>query len=133
MKNDDLHARAARGEADACLHLAKRLLRGRGESRNYEQAVYFLDIAARAGHPDALFQLGKCYLKGIGCLKDPAGGTSCLEQAANQGHASAALKLGQCFEIGCGAPANSELAAYWYRKAAALGSPDAPAALLRLS
>lgn len=125
MTPDSPHPHAAPGAPEACMQQAKRLMRGRGEKRNYEEAVRLFDIAAQAGNADALYQLGKCYLKGIGCRKDPAGGVSCLESAARRGHASATLKLGECFERGTGAPRNFEMAAYWYRKAAALGCPEA--------
>ena len=64
---------------------------------------------------------------------DLAGGVSCLEAAAGRGHAAAALKLGDCFEQGLGAPRSAELAAYWYRKAAAGGEKRAYAALLNLA
>lgn len=131
--NDDLHARADAGDPAACMQLARRLMRGRGEGRNYELAVHYFDQAARAGEADALYMLGKCYLKGLGCLRDPAGGVSCLEQAAERGHAAAARRLGDCFEQGVGAPPSDEMAAYWYRKAAALGEPQARACLLRLA
>ena len=115
------------------LRQAKRLLRGRGCARNYEQAVELLDLAARSGEVDALYLLGKCYLKGIGCPRDPSGGVSCLERAALAGHAAAAYRLGECFRHGQGAPRSSELAAYWYRKAAALRHPQAYGALLDLA
>lgn len=115
------------------LHQAKRLMRGRGCARDYEAAVALLDLAAQAGSTDALYQLGKCYLKGIGCSKDPSGGVSCLERAALAGHISATYRLGECFELGLGAPRSSELAAYWYRKAAALNHPQAYKALFRLA
>lgn len=115
------------------LRQAKRLLRGRGCTRNYEQAVDLLDLAVRAGDVDALYLLGKCYLKGIGCPRDPSGGVSCLERAALTGHAAAAYRLGECFRHGQGAPRSSELAAYWYRKAAALHHPQAYTALLAMA
>jgi len=115
------------------MQLARRLMRGRSETRDYERAVYYFDLAARAGEADALYMLGKCYLKGLGCLRDPAGGVSCLERAAERGHAAAALKLGDCFARGLGAPVCREMAAYWYRKAAALGEPHAREGLLHLA
>lgn len=130
---DSLRARAAAGDAEACQQLAKRLLRGRGEARNYEEAVALFDTAARAGAADAYYQLGKCYLKGIGCTRDAGGGVSCLEQAARMGHKGAALKLGTCFEQGLGAPQSDEMAAYWYRRAAAAGELRAYDALNALS
>ena len=85
----ELRTRAAAGDAEAALHLAKKLIRGRGEGRNFEEAVEWFDAAARAGLADALYWLGKCYLKGLGCPRDPAGGCSCLERAALAGHAAA--------------------------------------------
>ena len=133
MAMNELRQRASDGDIAACMQLTKRLIRGRGEERNFEEAVEWFDTAARAGDTDALYWLGKCYLKGLGCRRDPAGGVSCLETAAGRGHAAAAFKLGDCFEQGCGAPRNAELAAYWYRKAAACGETRAYDSLLRLA
>ena len=132
MDAQELQRRAEAGDISACMALGHKLLRGRGVPRNYEQALHFFDLAAQAGEADAHYRLGKCYLKGIGCTKDPAGGVSCLETAARQGHAAAALRLGECFEQGTGAPRSAELAAYWFRKAAALGETRAYDCLLRL-
>lgn len=127
-----LQQQADAGDISACMILAHKLMRGRGVARDYESALRYFDVAARAGDADALYQLGKCYLKGVGCTRDPAGGVSCLESAAQRGHAAAALRLGGCFADGLGAPRSAELAAYWYRKAAALGDTRAYDALLRL-
>lgn len=129
---DELHQRAETGEPDACMQLAKRLMRGRGVERDYEKAVRLFDTAARAGDTDALYRLAKCYLKGIGCLKDPSGAVSLLETAARRGHATAAVRLGDCFATGEGAPLSTPMAAYWYRKAAALGASLAFDKLLQL-
>lgn len=132
MDMHELQRLADAGDTSACVMLAHKLLRGRGVPRNYEAALGYFDIAARAGDADALYRLGKCYLKGIGCTRDPSGGVSCLESAAQRGHAAAALRLGDCFAAGLGAPRSAELAAYWYRRAAALGDSRAYDALLRL-
>lgn len=133
MDTPDLQQRADAGDPEACMAMARKLMRGRGVPRNYEAALRYFDTAARSGSADALYQLGKCYLKGVGCTKDPTGGVSCLEAAARLGHVSAALRLGECFEQGIGAPHNAELAAYWYRKVAAMGDSRAYDCLLRLS
>ena len=45
----ELRARAAAGDVEACLQLAKKLVRGRGEERNFEEAVEWFDRAAQAG------------------------------------------------------------------------------------
>lgn len=132
MDAEQLEALVESGDASACMILGRKLLRGRGAPRDYERATRLFDAAARAGEVDALYLLGKCYLKGIGCAKDPAGGVSCLEAAAQRGHAAAALRLGSCFAEGVGAPRSEELAAYWYRKAAAMGESRAYDLLLQL-
>ena len=44
---EELRTRAAAGDTDAALHLAKKLIRGRGEGRNFEEAVEWFDAAAR--------------------------------------------------------------------------------------
>ncbi len=119
--------------AEELLAQAKRLMRGRGEARNYEHAVELFDRAAQLGDADAHYWLGKCYLKGLGCTRDPHGATTCLERAASMGHAAACLKLGDCFARGTGAPSSRELAAYWYRRAAARGENRAVDKLLELA
>lgn len=133
MDIDELSHSARNGDVTACMILGRKLMRGRGAPRDYERALQLFDTAARAGNADALYQLGKCYLKGVGCSKDPAGGVSCLEGAALRGHAAAALRLGSCFAEGLGAPRSAEMAAYWYRKAAALGESRAYDLMLRLA
>lgn len=133
MDAEELERQAAKGNPSACMILGRKLMRGRGAPRNYERALQFFDTAARAGDADALYLLGKCYLKGVGCTKDPSGGVSCLEAAAQRGHAAAALRLGKCFAEGLGAPLSAEMAAYWYRKAAALGESRAYDLMLQLA
>ncbi len=123
----------ADGGVERLLAQAKRLMRGRGEARNYERAVELFDRAAQLGDADALYWLGKCYLKGLGCQRDPGGAATCLEQAANLGHAGACLKLGDCFARGQGAPESPEMAAYWYRRAAARGETRAFDSLVELA
>ena len=39
----------APSDTAACMRLAHRLMRGRGQARNYERAVELFDVAARAG------------------------------------------------------------------------------------
>lgn len=129
---DEIRRAIETGDVAACMRWGKRLMRGRGAPRDYEGALQCFDAAARAGDADALYMLGKCYLKGVGCTKDPAGGVSCLEAAARRGHAAAALRLGDCFARGEGAPCSAELAAWWYRKAAAHGDSRAFDKLLSL-
>ena len=53
--SDELAQRADAGEPDACMHLAQRLMRGRGGQRDYERAVAYFDTAAKAGDADALY------------------------------------------------------------------------------
>ncbi len=123
----------ARSTAEEKLHRAKRLMRGRGEERNYEEAVELFDAAARLGSADALYWLGKCSMKGLGCAKDAQGGVLCWEKAAALGHAAACYKLGESFENGTGAPKSAELAAYWYRRAVVRGEQRAYGCLVRLA
>ncbi len=120
-------------EVEQMLAQAKRLMRGRGEERNYERAVELFDRAARWGDADAHYWLGKCYLKGLGCQRDPQGAATCLERAANLGHAGACLKLGDCFLRGEGTPQSRELAEYWYRRAAARGEERAYGRLVEMN
>ncbi len=123
----------AEAEVQEHLRQAKRLIRGRGTARNYEEAVEHFDAAARLGSAEALYWLGKCYMKGLGCTKDALGGTLCWERAAALGHAAACYKLGESFEEGIGAPHSAELAAYWYRRAVARGEERAYARLSALA
>lgn len=105
-------------DALACLRYAKQLIRGRGgNSRDFEQALHYFDLAAQLGELDAMYWLGKCYWRGLGCLKDASGAISCFENAANHGHVAAAHKLALCFAEGTHAPRNESLATYWELRA----------------
>ncbi len=107
------------GDALECLRYAKQLIRGRGGvSRDFELAVKYFDLAARAGEVDAMYWLGKCYWRGVGCLRDTSGAMSCFENAANRGHVAAARKLAQCFAEGVEVPRCESLATYWALRAA---------------
>ena len=63
----DLEIRAAAGDPQACVQLARKLQRGRGLPRDYERAVALLDTAARAGLPDALCAV--CARENVGVLE----------------------------------------------------------------
>lgn len=110
----------------ACAIYAKQLIRGRGKvGRNFEQAVYYFDIAARGGDVDAMYQLGKCYWRGVGCVMDKSGAMACFENAAQRGHLGAAQRLSKAFAEGKHVPQCDTLATYWALKAGELASLEA--------
>jgi len=89
---------------------------------------------ARAGDAAALGVQGQACYYGLGCTRDRTRGLDLMRQAADAGDVPSMLQLGRIYENGAtGLPADTALAAKWYRRAAEAGDTlSAPAALGRL-
>lgn len=89
---------------------------------------------ARAGDATALGVQGQACYYGLGCTRDRTRGLDLMRQAADAGDVPSMLQLGRIYENGAaGLPADTALAAKWYRRAAEAGDTlSAPAALARL-
>lgn len=134
MQKNLMVLRAARqGNAQAAEYVGVAFATGRGIPQDYNQAAYWLRIAAaREGHV-AAYVLGLLYEQGYGVPPNPAKAVSYYSQAARQQDHYAEYALGRQFETGNGIPADLSAARSWYQKAAIGGLPVAKIALARLS
>ncbi len=82
------------------------------------EACRALERQAHLGCRNSQRLLAQMYVDGKGVERDDAAGFHWFCVAANNGHLEAMNMLGRCHELGIGTPANVELAAVWYRKAA---------------
>lgn len=62
-----------------------------------EEAVYWLDQAARRGNASAANNLGLLCLKGMGCIRDPRRGMRLLQDAAGRNSQAAHRHLGRIY------------------------------------
>jgi len=115
------------GDANAMVHLANAHYWGhRGLVRNYEAAANMYQQAHNAGNVQGTVGLAKLMLKGEGVGKNLTQAMELYEEAAEKGIADAYNGLGFAAFYGSEGEfeANKTLALTYFRKAAALGSPD---------
>ena len=89
-----------------------------------EQAVSWLDRAAKAGIAPAQLALGGIYEKGLGVGKDPQLARVYYLAAAQRGNAKAMHNLAVLCAQGAAGNPDYATAAKWFRKAAMHGLPD---------
>lgn len=89
-----------------------------------EQAVAWLERAAKAGLTPALLALGSVYEKGVGVAKDPQRARAYYFEAARKGSAKAMHNLAVLYAHGAGGRPDQAAAAEWFRKAAMHGVND---------
>jgi localization factor PodJL len=89
-----------------------------------EQAVSWLDRAAKAGIAPAQLALGGIYEKGLGVAKDPQLARVYYLAAAQRGNAKAMHNLAVLYAQGAGGNLDYASAAQWFRKAAMHGLTD---------
>ena len=89
-----------------------------------EQAVSWLDRAAKAGIAPAQLALGGIYEKGLGVGKDTQLARVYYLAAAQRGNAKAMHNLAVLYAQGAGGNPDYATAAKWFRKAAMHGLPD---------
>jgi len=119
-----LRAAAIAGDASAEFEVATRFAEGRGVPANNEQAVRWLELAARQGLAPAQFRLGGYYEKGIVVKKDLAVARDFYAAAAAKGNGKAMHNLAVLYAEGINGPADYRTAALWFRKAADYGIKD---------
>jgi TPR repeat protein len=99
--------------------------KGRGVSKNLEEAVKWFRKAAEQGGAEAQCSLGVCYTTGEGVAKDTTEAVKWYRKAAEQEYARAQFNLGLCYAKGEGVAKDSTEAVKWYRKAAEQGGAEA--------
>jgi len=118
-----LIAAAAAGDPAAAYEVGVRLTQRLGPAGT-EQAVSWLDRAAKAGIAPAQLALGGIYEKGLGVAKDPQLARVYYLAAAQRGNAKAMHNLAVLYAQGTGGNPDYATAAEWFRKAAMHGLPD---------
>ena len=123
----------ALGNAGAQYALAQCLLRGIGVPAPDRAGAFALFAAAAAQDaPEAVYGLGICYSKGIGVARDALRALSLWTRALAHPKCSPAVAGGAASHLGAvywdgddGVPRDRELAARYWRQAAALGDASA--------
>jgi localization factor PodJL len=119
-----LRAAALAGDPAAAYEVGVRFAEGRVVPQNYEEAVRWLDRAARKGLAPAQFRVGSLYEKGLGVKKDLVVARDFYRAAADQGHGKAMHNLAVLYAEGTDGAADYRTAAYWFQKAADHGITD---------
>lgn len=119
-----LRAAAIARDPAAEFEVASRFTEGRGVPPSNEQAVRWLERAAKQGLAPAQFRLGGFYEKGIGLKKDLAAARDLYLAAAEKGNGKAMHNLAVLYAEGINGPADYRTAAHWFRKAADHGIID---------
>jgi localization factor PodJL len=119
-----LRLAAANGDPSAEYEVGIRFAEGRGVAQNFEEAVRWLDRAARAGIVPAQFRLGSLYEKGLGSKKDIEAARKLYVAAAEKGHAKAMHNLAVLYAEGIEGKPDYKTAAQWFSRAANHGVAD---------
>lgn len=110
----------------------ERVFPGQG-SANYKKAIRWLTLAGERGMAGAWYALSRIYLKPEFSQRNLADVQHYLERAAEMGHMEAQLECGtSAWRTRKDDPANDVRALYWLQKAAAQGSDQARALLVKV-
>lgn len=121
---------AEAGNAWAMNSLGECYHEGAGVARDYNEAVEWFRKAVRAGDDWAMTNLGYCYEHGEGVARDYNKAAELFKKGAEAGNSWAINDLGNCYYYGRGGvPKNVEKAVELYKRAEALGCPEATQSL----
>ena len=127
-----LRQAAELGESRAMNELAESLVESRGVDD--PEALQWFHIAADKGNASAMVHLGVMSLLGTGGVnKDPLEAAGWFGKAANAGSAAGMYDLATMYDDGQGIPEDPVKAKDLYRRAAALGHPEAKQRLAQMS
>jgi len=111
--------KAAAGDASAETQLGWAYSDGwGGVTRDYAQAMKWLQKATAQNNADAATQIGWLYEWGHGVRQDPAQAFQWYKKGAESGDAYGELQLGSCYQEGKGVGKDEAQAVAWYTKAA---------------
>ena len=122
---EDLRARAVRGDVEAQIGWAHKLLDGRDVPRDLAAAYRWFSIAAGHGNADALNMVGRCHENGWHVGADTREAARWYRQAADKGHAWGAFNLGCLLAQGRGVAADPKAALSYLVQAARGGNAKA--------
>jgi TPR repeat protein len=96
-------------------------------SREYDNAIPWLEQAANAGHMRAPVILGILYEQGTGVKEDPAVAAKWYQKGMDNGNAAAARRLANLYHLGTGVPHDEAKSNELLKKAVGMGDKAAPA------
>jgi TPR repeat protein len=99
--------------------LALRYYRGRGETRDYKEALKWFRSAADRGNAAAPFYLGIMFAEGEGVPQNHAEAAKWFRLAADRGNPEARYNLGLAYATGIGVSPDDVSAHMWLNLAAA--------------
>jgi TPR repeat protein len=89
----------------------------RMEELGHEALACFYLNDAQNGDTDSAYRLAGLLFEGAsGITKNPEAALKIDQAAADAGNTSAAIALAEAYRVGIDAPANLEMALYWYRR-----------------
>lgn len=112
-------------EAEAAHLKSLELAQASNGTRDMQQVLYHMRIAAEGGHAGAQCNLGYLYAVGDGVEADGVQAAHWFRSAAELGDVQACYNLSQIYLGGNGVPTDESLALQLLRKAANDGHPDA--------
>ncbi|MBX3304753.1 MAG: sel1 repeat family protein [Nitrospira sp.] len=95
-------------------------------SREYHNAIPWLEQAANAGHMRAPLVLGILYEQGTGVKEDAATAAKWYEKGIENGNAAAARRLANLYHVGTGVPHDEAKSNELLKKAVEMGDKAAP-------
>jgi TPR repeat protein len=116
---------AEQGDSRAQSLVGDMYFAGEGVSRDVDEAVGWLRLAAHQGNADAQALLGFIYWNGLGGQQSSAVASYWFKIAAERGNPDAQLRLAMMYEIGDGVPQNYVFAHKWFNLAAVRYRRDA--------
>ena len=125
----EIQARAAAGDPQAELRLARAYMLGDGVAQDPQTAVEWYRKAAESGNAEAQNAIGIIYMSGEGVDRDKPAAVAWYRKAARQGYADAMFNLGTAYYNGDGVPIDDGNAFAWFTLAKEAGNPDAVKAL----
>lgn len=114
----DLKVKAAAGDQDAQLHLARAYDSGHGVKANIDAAAKWYEAAALQGNAEGQNSIGSLYLSGEGVSKDPVKACEWFAKSAAQQDIRGIGNLGTCYDFGIGVEKDQAKAAKLYEQAA---------------
>jgi uncharacterized protein len=95
-------------------------------SKEFKEAVPWLERAANAGHMRAPLVLGILYEQGSGVKEDHATAARWYQKGMDNGNAAAVRRLSEMYRLGMGVPQDEKKARELMNRAAELGDKAAP-------
>ena len=114
----NLKIKAAAGDANAQLFLARAYDSGHGVRANIGEAAKWYEAAAQQGNAEAQNSIGSLYLSGEGVKKDPVSACEWFKKSAAQQNTRGIGNLGTCYDFGIGVEKDQVKAAQLYEQAA---------------